>query len=379
MNKYIIFLGLLLLAGKVLAQPGLEFSGYVVNLPIYTVTEGFGDKNEGDFSNLTRLRLRPTVNFNYSSRINIEYEVTSYYFDSPSAFNNTNYDKSNRQLVDLTWQPINKSDYSLVHTIDRLSYRHEFDWGSIEAGRQRVAWGSGRVWNPTDLFNPINPASFSKIEKEGADAVTLVYYFGSFTDLTLVYNPQEVIGNSNYGYRFRTNVGEYDLITVGGYFDERYVTGFDFAGNLLKAGIRGEGIISFDEDDFSENYVKFILGADYQFTPELYGLIEYHYNGEGKTNKNRYELLRLIDGEIINLGRHYINVTSNYKLHPLVTLNFSNNTNLLDASGYVSFVTDYSYTEDIYIKAGMQINYGSRRSEYWYYPDSYYLQGEFYF
>ena len=36
-----------------------------------------------------------------------------------------------------------------------------YDWGGgqLSVGRQRIAWGSGRLWNPTDRFNPVAPTA----------------------------------------------------------------------------------------------------------------------------------------------------------------------------------------------------------------------------
>lgn len=71
----------------------------------------------------------------------------------------------------------------------------------------------------------------------------------------------------------------------------------------VDAGVRGEAIVSSRKDDFSSNVVKYILGIDYQFTPELYALVEYYFNGGGKVDPLSYDLIRLSKGEILNLGR----------------------------------------------------------------------------
>ncbi len=246
-------------------------------------------------------------------------------------------------------------------------------------GRQRIAWGTGRIWNPTDLFNPINPASFDKIEKDGADAAAVKVFLGGFTDVTLVYNSQSNFHQNNMGFRFRTNVGEFDLSTVGAQFDRRIIVGGDFAGNFFDAGIRGEGIVSADKDNLESNFAKFILGLDHQFTPRLYALIEYQFNGEGTADRSAYDLSRLEAGEILNLSRNYVFLQASYLLHPLVTAAVSLNANLNDGSGFVGALASLSATEDFSIHLGALISYGSQFDEYWYYPDAYYFKGDFYF
>lgn len=382
--KPIFVLLLMFLTGmSIKAQTDFYFSGYVFDQPIYQrASEDLADLLDFDqdvFINLTRLRLRPSVYFGDNSRLNVEYEMAGVYFTAANTFLLEQSGKTNRQIVDLSWNLVDSEHYILNHFIDRLYFRQDFNWGNVVLGRQRISWGTGRVWNPTDLFNPINPANFSRIEKPGADAIALMYNIGQFTDLNAVYNPQEVISNSHYGFRFRTNFSEYDASVMGGSFDNRYVAGLDFAGNLFDAGVRGEGILSINENDSDDSFVKFILGADYQFNPELYGVIEYHYNGAGKTDKFEYELERLINGEILNLSKNYLYMMANYQITPLLLGTLLNLSNLNDKSGFAGIFATYSWTEDFYFGLGFQLSYGESFTEYWYYPNSIYLQLEYYF
>ncbi|MGD8779974.1 MAG: hypothetical protein PVH88_13550 [Ignavibacteria bacterium] len=364
-------------------QIDYDFSGYVNNFSIYQkynkTLSGQFKIDDSQFLNLSRARLRPVVYLTDNLRINIEYEILSLYNSSSGDLFQTVPQKSSRQLFDWTWTPVNEANFSISHFIDRLYLKYAFKNGNVTIGRQRVSWGTGRIWNPTDLFNPINPATFFKIEKDGADIIAFKYFLGNFTDLHLVFNPDEKIGSSNFGGRFRSNIGEYDFSFMGGSFDERIVTGADFAGNLFGAGIRGEGIFSADDDNFDDNFIKYILGIDAQVSRKLYLMLEYQFNGEGKTNKVDYELNRLFSGEIINLSKSYLHFNSSYQYHPLLTITFSSNTNLNDGSGYLSLVGDYSAAENFYINLGSQFFYGSELSEYWYYSTSIYLQGEYYF
>ena len=368
---------------NIFAQPDFSFTGYVVDLPIYLIP-GESQKDslgntKNQFLNLTRARLHPKLNLWTNARLDVEYEINALYFSSSNDLDLNTSEKSNRQLIDLTWNPVNEEHFNVTHYIDRLYFRQGFDFGNVVIGRQRISWGTGRIWNPTDLFNPINPAVFYKVEKDGADAMSMKYIFGNFTDLNLVFNPQKKIKNSNYGFRFRTNYEEYDMSVMGGSFDNRVVSGLDFAGNLLYAVVRGEGIISLDKDDFDDKFVKFILGIDNQFTPELYALLEYHYNGEGKTDKTQYEFDKLMRGEIQNLNKNYLYIGGFYQYNPLLYFSLDNISNINDGSGFINVSCIYSIEENLSLYAGTQITYGSELSEYWYYPSSLYLELEFYF
>lgn len=373
---------LLFIISQLFAEVDFDFSGYVVNLPTYqksnSTISALAGIDESTYLDLTRLRLRPTIYPSSNTTVVLEYEIdplyqsSSFLFAVPSG-------RTNRQNFDLRWTPISEKDFTVSHFIDRFYLRQAFKKADVTIGRQRISWGTGRIWNPTDLFNPINPANFDKIEKDGADAISTRIYLGNFTDVEIVYNAVDEFNSSNYGARFRSNVMKYDFSVLGGYFDKRIVIGGDFAGNLLKAGFRGEGIISANKDDLDSNFIKYILGLDYQFTPELYGLVEYHFNGEGKTNILNYELTRLISGEILNLSQNYIFLQTTYQIHPLLNGALALNLNLNDGSGFYSSSLNYSLAENWYLNLGALLPFGSTFDEYWYYPTSVYLKGEFYF
>jgi hypothetical protein len=122
-----------------------------------------------------------------------------------------------------------------------------------------------------------------------------------------------------------------------------------------------------------------IFGADYQWTPELYTLAEYHHNGEGKSDRTSYELFRLIDGDILNLSRDYLALQAMYQVHPLVTASVSTIGNLNDGSRFFAGMVSYSLTENSALTLGGQIFTGDQFTEYWYYPGSVFLKGELYF
>ncbi|MGK9368768.1 hypothetical protein ACSSWA_07695 [Melioribacter sp. Ez-97] len=361
-----------------IAQFDFNLRGYVTDIPIYQkIDDQFNslfNAQKNSFANLTRLRLKPEFFIGNNLRFNLEYEISTFYTGN-SSVPLSEPAKTNRQLADLIWRPVSGSRFNVIHFIDRLYFRYGFEFGNIIVGRQRISWGAGRIWNPVDLFNPLNPIAFYKLEKDGADAISSMFYLGDFTDLNLVFNPSDKIDESNFGFRFRTNYGEYDFSLIGGRFDNRNVVGIDFAGNLFDAGIRGEGIYSYR----GSGYLKFILGADYQFSSKLYGLVEYHYNGEGKTDKENYDLFRLLRGEIINLSRHYLAAMTSYQIHPLATLTLTSVRNFNDNSGYLMINGVYSASDNTSISLGTLITYGTARSEFGYYPKALFMQADYYF
>ena len=372
----------LLQPSAVSAQVEYDWSGYVVALPIYqkmaAPTARFFGFPQTNWIELTRIRLRPSLYVGPATRISLEYEIDPLYSQNPLIIP-LNTERTSRQAWDLTWHPVQEGRFTLIHYIDRLYLVHDFSFGRIILGRQRIAWGTGRIWNPTDLFNPINPASFDKIEKDGADALTFKWYLSHFTDVTLVYNYRGANAPDNAAVRFRTNYRTMDLSLMGGWFDRRYIVGGDFAGNLWQAGIRGEGILSIPKKGWNGSFVRYILGMDYQFTTRLYVMLEYQYNGEGLTDPLQYEWRRLYRGEILNLNQNYVFAQLMYQLHPLVYLIVSYNANLNDRSYFTLLLLSYSASDNATLSLGFQQFNGHMLDEYGAFPESLFLKIEYYF
>ncbi len=376
------FLFYFVIRTSLFAQLSFDFSGYAQNYTVYQKLDeelaGILRADDSYFVNLFRLRLKPVFHLWKGGRLNIDYELTASCFTQKYFTGEFGVPDNRRQLTELMWTPVDDEKIKVSHFIDRLYLRQKLPFGNVIIGRQRIAWGTGRVWNPVDLFNPVNPAAYYLIEKPGADAVSAKIRLGSFTDLNLVYNPIKNFKSYNFAGRFRTNFWEYDFSVMGGRFGGKTVVGMDFAGNILDAGFRGEGIYSFDSG-VQQHFLKFILGIDYQFSPVFYLLAEYHFNGEGKTDEFSYEYYRLLNGEILNLGRNYLALSGMYQISPLFLMNFISIVNLNDESGFVSLAGNYSVTEDFYLNPGIQLFFGKLFTEYWHFPDSFYIQAEYYF
>jgi hypothetical protein len=159
-----------------------------------------------------------------------------------------------------------------------LQYQRQ-DW-QITAGRQRIAWGSGRVWNPTDRFNPVLPTALEPTEKVGVDALNLRWNYSGFGSIQAVAAP----GRTAYGiprklamrWQDTWKLGDLSLLwlRVG---KEDYA-GLDYAGNFGDAGIRLEALRG-----MRNHQQQWIIGSDYTWLTTwlpngLYIAAEYLHN-----------------------------------------------------------------------------------------------------
>ncbi len=250
-------------------------------------------------------------------------------------------------------------------------------YADLTIGRQRIAWGATRFWNPTDLLNPFNPVQLEREERSGVDAILTDVSLGALSKLSLVYAPQDSWEESSLAVRMRTNRLGFDLSAMGGYFKEDRVVGFDFAGAIKDLGIRGEAAYTFS--DLEDNFIRAVLGTDYTFTNTLSLIFEYYYNGQGKTNEKDYEFQRLFSEEILSLARHYIGISIGYDLTSLLRWDNYAILNLNDKSLFFNPNLTYSVITDLDLALGIQIFEGSDTSEYRVFHNLYYVQIQWFF
>ena len=368
-----------------LSQYEFELTGYVFELPVY---QRLGDsidslmpgntENKNLYQNITKIRLRPVFTLWDDARIEAAFEtrIDISKYANPIFSSNNIYP---RHLLRMDWNIYDKGDISITESIDRLFYKQTFENFEMTLGRQRINWGVGRIWQPTEMFHPVNPANFGKIEKTGADALSMKYFFGNFTDAEVIVNFRERIRDYNYGMRVRTNFSPFDMSGIIGYFDRNPVVGFDFTGNLFDAGVRAEAVYVRRHDAPDSSYVRFIAGVDRQLTPEVYAMLEFLYNGEGELCKYCYQPQKLLMGNTINLGVYYISAMASWLAYPLVTVTGVWMQNINDYSGYFAPSVAYSALENLSLTVAGMIPYGLQKSEFWYYPISAYFIAQYFF
>ena len=146
----------------------------------------------------------------------------------------TNYDFTNLDAV--LWDAKNSLGYA---QIDRLWLDYSLKNLELTLGRQRIAWGTALVWNVIDLYNPKSVLDFDYEEKPGTDALRLQYYTGPVSRLELVDKPGETFKETIIAGLYSMNAYNYDFYVIGGARNDRWVAGGAWAGDILKAGFRG--------------------------------------------------------------------------------------------------------------------------------------------
>lgn len=170
------------------------------------------------------------------------------------------------------------------------------DGATLRVGKQRIAWGSGFAWNPTNrLERPKNPANTS-LEQEGTLAVRLDVLPATWAGLILVASRSDPAagdlpfatgtGERNSGaLRLRVLARDTDLaLVMSGGERQPTLVGFDVGRDVHGLALHAEGAF-YDGSELAPARLDqrfFRLATGVLWTRDTTSLTaEYFYNGEG--------------------------------------------------------------------------------------------------
>ncbi|HUX05994.1 MAG TPA: hypothetical protein VMX35_01670 [Acidobacteriota bacterium] len=258
--------------------------------------------------------------------------------------------------VDMTIDPYESDNLRWRAGVHRLYFRYTNPKADVTVGRQRIAWGSGRIWNPTDLFNPTSPLTLEPAEKNGADALYIALRPASNLQLEAAWAIGRDSDDVRWALRGRSSLGSYEISLMGGRFRDSEVVGFDFSGYIGDGGFRGEFTHSWEED---RDFTRGVLSYEYTLRNGLDILVEYLYNGGniGEFNLDDIEGLATYDS-IVTLNRHFLAVSLAKQLHMLASGQILAIADLEDGGVFLFPFISYSWAQNIDVTVGAQLFFG---------------------
>jgi len=251
---------------------------------------------------------------------------------------------------------------------------------TVSLGLQRVPFGVGRLWTPTDTFNPLNSVSLEPGEREGILGAIWTMYFGDFTRIMAVTAADDEWNAGKNSLHIKSFIFNMDMGATYVHSKDFQMAGYEIESNFFKTGaeIRSEGGYFFDinnEDDF----FKGILGLDRSFGEKFFAALEYLYNSAGESDKKRYPLFPKDPLLFGNLARHYIGAILNYLPDPLLTLSLATTINLNDSSFFLSPSVSYSFSDNGTLSTGALLFEGQNGAEYGSLEPTYFLRIDWFF
>ncbi len=355
----------------------------------------FPDTEERYSDHLIHLRLNSRWYATDAITAGLELRFRAYYGETVENIEEiVDYIKTPRDWVGLDallWRN-NKSVGYLE--VDRLW----FDWTQgdfqVTLGRQRIAWGTAWVWNPTDIFNPLNILDFDYEEFPAVDAARVQYYTGPVTKVEAAFKPAKEKRKVILAGLWSINAFNYDFNFIGGMRDERWLVGGSFAGDILTAGFRGEITVSeapnrtysdpayelLGEESlssFDSPVVSAVLSADYTFPNTFYIHTEVLYNNIGK-DKNTFLFFREAQTlGLLTAARWSIFQEFSYDITPLIRGSLFGIVNPDDKSYVIVPSITYSIFTNWDLLFIAQIFEGDPLTEFGEFGTSYYLRIKF--
>lgn len=230
-----------------------------------------------------------------------------------------------------------------------LEYRGEKHY--LVLGRQRVPFGVGRIWNPIDVFNPINSLAIEPGERPGTEAVHYEYAINELSSM------QATASREKYAVRLKgyLRFADFALVGVSDNDQHRDILGWEFSGELLDTGIelRSEGG-SFYDRQTGQRHTEFIGGMEYGFTDSVTVLGEYYFNDQG--------------------GGDQLGARLSWQPGPLWTWSLLPIINLADGSYVIAPAVEYSLSDEMTLSGGAFFYHGKADDALGGRPDLYYLR-----
>ena len=368
----------LLLSGLLVAPAlavELEFGGYYKNLLIDSRTSF--PLAEDYVLDLNRLRLEMRGRPNKWLGFEVSYDneaLLGSYLDT-AQFQRLRT-MSPPTYWDLEDDYVNRGSLFVRHRLYRGYVDIATPLADVLVGRQRVAWGSGRFWNPTDLLNPFNPIAIEREERQGVDALLVQRNIAALSRLSFVYAPQRESDPSR-GVQYRTNIASTDVALMAGEFRGDRVVGLDLVGRLGEGGVRLEA--AHTNAMAEKDYTRAVAGFDYAFANTLTVTVEYYYNGQGASDISAYDFARLQTGFIQNVGRRYVGGQLSYEITPLLRTDNVLIVNADDNSHFLAPKLAYAVTTNLEWAVGMQLFAGEPGSEFDSFNDTYFTHLQYFF
>lgn len=264
----------------------------------------------------------------------------------------------------------------------RLYGGYEDDDNRLVVGLQSISMGVGRIWTPTNLYNPRNTYALEPDEVFGVAGVLYTRHLDETTELTAIISQKEDY-SFKYGARIKSYLDFADVALNLVSSDKTKMLGYELEGNLGDTGveIRSEGayikntlktsLITEDEKEFFQG----IVGADYGFENGITLITEALYSSETFSYN---EILLNFDSEIatnLYFSHFYAGATLSYAFNLLLDGSLAYIESFNDKnSRFISPSIRYTLNDFNSFSVGAMIQDGPSESEFGGFANTYYFK-----
>ncbi|QOY55259.1 hypothetical protein HUE87_03215 [Candidatus Sulfurimonas marisnigri] len=358
---------------------------YKINNSNFTISQGsiFPNEDETYIYNYNRLRFRGdyTDNGFFSTVITDGVNYFGNEFIDSNTFEYIKHIKSDTPYKTKT------NDGSLHAKVYRLYGGYEDNKNRLVIGLQNISMGVGRIWTPTNLFNPKNSYALEPDEVFGVAALSYTRHISDTSHVSIVLSQKED-DSFKYLARYKAFLGFGDVAVNLISSKETKMIGYEIEANLGDTGVevRSEGaylknkLLHVDLKERDEEFFQGIVGADYGFESGVTIVVEALYSSE----KFSYEeiLLNIESEALSNLlySNFYMGTSLSYSFTLFLDGSFSFIESFNDKnSRFIAPSLTYTLNDFNSFKVGALIQNGANNSEFGMNPNSYYFNYSFSF
>lgn len=349
-------------------------SGYIKDMQgIYSLENPIPISATSNFQTTTFNQIHNRLNIAYQpiTNIRIETGIRNRLMIGPMVKDLAGYSgmfELDNGLVDLSTNLIEKDNWFLNTSIDRLFLDYTLDKIQLRLGRQRINWGISLVWNPNDLFNAFSYIDFDYEERPGSDAALLTWYTSGSSNLDIAFKT-DGLHQTTFASRYHFNTGSYDWQVVVGKNINDAILGAGWSGAIGPVSFRGEG--SFftplaGKANLSKQAASITMEADYTLENDLYIHTALLYNSLGKDSVgiNMFNPSNSLSAKRLSTDKYEVFGQISYPFSPIFNGSFAGMLNPIDGSCYLGPALTFSLQDNLELLLTSQIMLGEPGSEY---------------
>ncbi len=243
----------------------------------------------------------------------------------------------------------------------------------LRVGYQRIAWGSGLLFNPSNVFNHIQFGDPSQ-EIAGIPAILTRYPLGSLGELTVVGALRESSYTAQAGFQLVLHALQTDwgLNSAWDEDDDQIIVGWNIKGDA-EVGYWSEGRWARKLWRHDNGNWHIESGLDYSFVfgdRSLYVASEYYYRSEGSNSINSTSLLGFSAAANASSssdglsGKHYFYPVIGFDVMPEIRWQNAALVNVTDPTAQVFSYVSFSYFDNFDLFAGVIAPVGKKGTEF---------------
>ena len=256
----------------------------------------------------------------------------------------------------------------------RLYGGYEDSQNRVVVGLQNISMGVGRIWTPTNLFNPKNIYALEPDETFGVAAISYTRYLSETSHLMVIASQKED-DSFKYAARYNTFLDFTDLAIDVVSSDETTMIGVELEANLADTGVEVRSEIAYIKNSMNttlnsiENieFIQAIVGADYGFENGITVIAEALYSSENFTYQE------ILPNLVYSNFYTALSLSYNFNIFldgSLVYIESFNDKN----SRFVSPTLNYTLNDYNSFMLGAMIQDGSKESELGEFKNTYYFK-----